>query len=94
MEKLDRLLNDLADIPHTIESALARQKSRDFFWYSPVLNRQLRGCSGQAVVSPRDEAEVTPVAAACSRHDMPVTARGGGTGNYGQARCEVFHAVE
>ena len=82
---MDRLLSDLADIPYTVEPALVRQKSRDFFWYSPVLNRQLRGCSAQAVVSPRDEADVVRVAAACFRHRVPITARGGGTGNYGQA---------
>ncbi|MEA2740474.1 MAG: hypothetical protein QOH05_3781, partial [Acetobacteraceae bacterium] len=85
MEELDRLLSDLSDIPHTTEPALVRQKSRDFFWYSPVLNQQLRGSSAQAVVSPRDEADVVRVAAACFRHKIPITARGGGTGNYGQA---------
>ena len=85
MEQLDRLLGELADIPYTVEPALVRQKSRDFFWYSPVLNRQLRECSAQAVVSPRDEADVVRVAAACFRHRVPITARGGGTGNYGQA---------
>src|SRR5260221_8644088 len=82
---LDRLLEDLSGIPLTTEAALVRQKSRDFFWYSPVLNRQLRGCVAQAVVSPRDEADVIRIAAACCRHRIPITARGGGTGNYGQA---------
>ena len=85
MEQLGRLLNDLTDIPYSTEPALVRQKSRDFFWYSPVLNRQLRGYSAQAVISPRSEADVVRVAAACFRHQVPVTARGGGTGNYGQA---------
>ena len=85
VEQLDRLLVDLGDIPHTTEPAVVRQKSRDFFWYSPVLNRQLRGRSAQAVVSPRNEAEVVRAAAACCRHKVPITARGGGTGNYGQA---------
>lgn len=82
---LDRLLEDLSGIPLTTEAALVRQKSRDFFWYSPVLNRQLRGCVAQAVVSPRDEPDVIRIAAACCRHKVPITARGGGTGNYGQA---------
>ena len=85
MEELDRLLNDLSDIPHTTDPALLRQKSRDFFWYSPVLNQQLHGCSAQAVISPRDEADVLRIAASCFRHGVPLTARGGGTGNYGQA---------
>jgi FAD/FMN-containing dehydrogenase len=82
---MEKLLAELADIPFTTEPALVRQKSRDFFWYSPVLNRQLRDCSAQAVISPRNEAEVIRVAAACFRHKVPITARGGGTGNYGQA---------
>ena len=85
MEALDRLLDDLSDLPLTTDPALVRQKSRDFYWYSPVLNRQLRTCVAQAVVSPRTEAEVVRVAAACFRHKVPITARGGGTGNYGQA---------
>ncbi len=82
---MDRLLDEISAVPLTTEPALVRQKSRDFFWYSPVLNRQLRGCVARAVVSPRDEADVIRIAAACFRHNVPVTARGGGTGNYGQA---------
>ena len=82
---MDRLLHELADIPLTTEPGLVRQKSRDFYWYSPVLNRQLRGCSAEAVISPRNEAEVIRVVTACFRHKVPITARGGGTGNYGQA---------
>jgi FAD/FMN-containing dehydrogenase len=82
---MDHLLEELSDIPLTTEPAIVRQKSRDFFWYSPVLNRQLRGCAAQVVISPRDEADVIRIAAACFRHNVPITARGGGTGNYGQA---------
>ena len=36
------------------------------------------------VVTPRDEAEVVRVAAACAKHRIPLTVRGGATGNYGQ----------
>ena len=82
---MDHLLKELSDIPLTTEPAIVRQKSRDFFWYSPVLNRQLRGRGAQVVISPRDEADVIRIAAACFRHNVPITARGGGTGNYGQA---------
>jgi FAD/FMN-containing dehydrogenase len=82
---MEKLLAELADIPQTTDPALVRQKSRDFFWYSPVLNRQLQDYRAEAVISPRNEVDVVRVAAACFRHGVPITARGGGTGNYGQA---------
>jgi FAD/FMN-containing dehydrogenase len=82
---IDRLLNDLSGIPFTTVPTLVRQKSRDFFWYSPVLNEQLRHKTAEAVLMPRDEADVVRIAAACVRHRVPITARGSGTGNYGQA---------
>ncbi len=64
---------------------IVQQKSRDFYWYSPVLKRQLDAVTGDLVVSPKNEAEVVRVLAACHRHGVPVTPRGTGTGNYGQA---------
>jgi FAD/FMN-containing dehydrogenase len=82
---IDRLLDDLAGIPATTVPTLVRQKSRDFFWYSPVLNTQLRDKTAEAVLMPRDEADVLRIAAACVRHRVPITPRGSGTGNYGQA---------
>ena len=64
---------------------LIRNKSRDFFWYSPVLKDRLDHISADFVVAPRNEAEVIEVLKTCYRHDCPVTTRGAGTGNYGQA---------
>jgi FAD/FMN-containing dehydrogenase len=62
-----------------------RLRSRDYFWYSPVLNRQLHGKSADVVAIPRDEADVIAVAAACASLRIPLTPRGAATGNYGQA---------
>jgi FAD/FMN-containing dehydrogenase len=62
-----------------------RAKSRDFFWYSPVLKARMDHLCGDFVVAPRTEAEVIEVLRACYAHDVPVTTRGAGTGNYGQA---------
>jgi FAD/FMN-containing dehydrogenase len=67
------------------DPALVRQKSRDFFWYSPVLKRQLNKVTGEALVAPRDEAELRALLATAFARDVPVTPRGAGTGNYGQA---------
>lgn len=65
--------------------AIVKQKSRDFFWYSPVLKRQLDHVTGDIVVSPRNEAEVIELLRVCYEEGVPVTPRGSGTGNYGQA---------
>ncbi len=65
--------------------ALVKQKSRDFFWYSPVLKRQLDHVTADLVVSPVSEAQVLEVLSACHGLGIPVTPRGTGTGNYGQA---------
>jgi FAD/FMN-containing dehydrogenase len=64
---------------------LVKQKSRDFYWYSPVLKRELDAVTADIVVSPISEAEVATVLAAAHALGIPVTPRGAGTGNYGQA---------
>jgi FAD/FMN-containing dehydrogenase len=64
---------------------LVKQKSRDFYWYSPVLKRELEAVTADVVVSPKSEEEVRAVLAAAYRLQIPVTPRGAGTGNYGQA---------
>src|SRR5277367_2119651 len=79
------LIAALGDIPVITEPALVRQKSRDFFWYSPILKAQLNRKSADLVVCPRNETEVIATVALCARHRVPLTVRGGGTGNYGQA---------
>ncbi len=65
--------------------AAIKAKSRDFFWYSPVLKDRLDHVVADFVVSPRTEAEIIEVLKTCYAHDCPVTTRGAGTGNYGQA---------
>ena len=43
---------------------LVKQKSRDFYWYSPVLKRELEAVTADVVVSPTSESEVATVLAA------------------------------
>ncbi|MBR1219303.1 FAD-binding oxidoreductase [Bradyrhizobium sp. U87765 SZCCT0131] len=83
--RLDTLIADLGDMPVITDPTIVRRRSRDFFWYSPLLNEALNGKAADLIVAPRDEAEVIRVAAACARHRVPLTVRAGGTGNYGQA---------
>ncbi|AEH88255.1 MULTISPECIES: FAD-binding oxidoreductase [Mesorhizobium] len=79
------LKRDLVGLKIDDNPAIVQQKSRDFYWYSPVLKRQLDHVTGDLIVTPKNEAELIRVLAACHRHGVPVTPRGSGTGNYGQA---------
>ena len=79
------LLAEIEGVPVTTDAQIVRRRSRDFFWYSPVLNRQLHGKAADVIVSPRNEADVVRVAAACAKRRIPITVRAGATGNYGQA---------
>jgi FAD/FMN-containing dehydrogenase len=82
---IDGFLNAIGDVPVTTDTQRVRLRSRDYFWYSPVLNKQLHGKSADVVATPRDEADVIRVAAACAKLRIPLTPRGAATGNYGQA---------
>ncbi len=65
--------------------AQVRRRSRDFYWYSPVLKRRLDHVTADMVITPRDEPEIARVLAHAYATATPVTVRGAGTGNYGQA---------
>jgi FAD/FMN-containing dehydrogenase len=82
---IDALKTRINGIRYEDNPALVKQKSRDFYWYSPKLKRQLDTVTADIVVSPRSEAEVVQVLAAAFELGIPVTPRGTGTGNYGQA---------
>jgi hypothetical protein len=58
--------------------------SRDYHDYSPVLSPLLKGKVAQLVAKAVAVEQVLAVAGACSRHGVPLTVRGAGTGNYGQ----------
>jgi FAD/FMN-containing dehydrogenase len=81
---LPALAADLAGLDLRADAASRQRAGSDYHWYSPVLAEALRGRVPDLVVRPRDEAELLRVAAACARHRVPLTVRGGGTGNYGQ----------
>lgn len=79
------LKRDLEGLRIEDNEKIVQQKSRDFYWYSPVLKRQLDHVTADLVVSPKSEAEVVRILATCFSRRVPVTPRGTGTGNYGQA---------
>jgi hypothetical protein len=67
------------------EASVVEQLSRDFYWYSPILRKQLGDKLGEVVVQPFNTEEIQNVLRYCHARDIPVTTRGAGTGNYGQA---------
>src|SRR5215831_12818568 len=81
---IESFLADIAGIDWTTAPTDLKRRSRDNYWYSPILNEELKDKLADVVVTPKDESEVIRVAAACARHRIPLTVRGGATGNYGQ----------
>lgn len=61
-----------------------RDGSRDYAWLSPILREDLPERIADAVVSP-SVAQLPSVLDVAYRHRVPITPRGRGTGNYGQA---------
>ncbi|NVK35629.1 MAG: FAD-binding oxidoreductase [Rhodobacteraceae bacterium] len=85
MDLPSQLLEDLSEIETAIDAPSLKMKSRDFFWFSPILKEQLDACRADIIVRPKSRDELLLVAAAVARAKVPLTVRGGGTGNYGQA---------
>jgi FAD/FMN-containing dehydrogenase len=66
--------------PQTVE-----RLSKDFYWYSPILKPLLEDKRADIIVQPRSVEEIKAALSYCFAENVPVTVRGSGTGNYGQA---------
>ena len=64
--------------------AVLERLSHDFYWYSPVLRPLLAGKNGEVAVQAVSVDEVLAILRFAGKHEIPVTVRGAGTGNYGQ----------
>jgi FAD/FMN-containing dehydrogenase len=84
----DQLAEGLAQIvdPARVLTAPAilDRLSHDFYWYSPILRPRLVNKNGDIAVQPVNVGEVLGVLRYAGQHEIPVTTRGAGTGNYGQ----------
>lgn len=55
---------DIEDNP-----AVLKKKSRDFYWFSPILKRELDEVMGDLIVSPKNEAQLTEAISIAYRMD-------------------------
>ena len=72
---IEQFRNDIGSVASTTDERQLRMKSRDFYWYSPILTAQLQHCQADIVVQPQSEEEIEAVAAAAARRRIPVTVR-------------------
>ncbi|GAB4236816.1 MAG: FAD-binding oxidoreductase [Stanieria sp.] len=78
------IANELQGIEIITESNQITKLSLDYYHFSPILYEQLKDKRADLVVRPSNEAEVIEIAKLCYGHQVPLTVRGAGTGNYGQ----------
>jgi hypothetical protein len=62
----------LASVDVMHEPVLVKERGRDFFWYSPILNDALRHCFGDLVARPKTPEEMRHVLHVAYAHDAPV----------------------
>jgi len=82
-------INNLEVINNTSD---LKRLSRDFYDYSPILQAELKGCIADVVVRPKNIESIIAVVRKCWDLSIPLTIRGGGTGNYGQC-VPLFRGV-
>lgn len=80
----DAFIASLGAVEVIRDRAQVEKLSKDYYYFSPILQAQLADKTADLVVRPASEAEVLQVAKACVAAKVPVTVRGAGTGNYGQ----------
>jgi FAD/FMN-containing dehydrogenase len=61
-----------------------RHGSRDFYWFSPILKRQLDDKAAEVIVRPQSVEALKEIIALAVREQIPITPQGAATGNYGQ----------
>ncbi|MFJ7724584.1 FAD-binding oxidoreductase [Neobacillus sp. NPDC097160] len=66
------------------DPVLTQKLSRDCYWYSPILDEELKDMKADAVVIPENLEEIEQIFAIAFEHKQPVLFKGSATGNYGQ----------
>lgn len=84
-ERLAEGLSQIVDPSRVLTApATIERLSHDFYWYSPILRAKLASKNGDVAVQTVSVDETVAVLRFANQHEIPVTVRGAGTGNYGQ----------
>ncbi len=84
-DTIEKLAGQLAGITLLRDAGDLTRLSRDFYWFSPVLKALLDDKRADMVAVPTTQDEVARIVGACAAAGVPLTPRGLGSGNYGQA---------
>ena len=82
---LAHLQAELSNIEQVIDPVQVAKLSQDYYYFSPILQPIFADKRADLVLRPTDEAEVLAIARSAVKHQIPITIRGAGTGNYGQS---------
>ena len=68
-----------------VDERTRQAASKDYAWMSPILAKRLPATLASVVVRPRSTEDVVKSVGLAHVHNVPIIARGKGTGNYGQS---------
>jgi FAD/FMN-containing dehydrogenase len=85
MVNYQSIIQELEGIKVIQEAEQIKKLSLDYYYFSPILLEKLQDKRADLVVKPTSEEEVLKIARICVKHQIPLTIRGAGTGNYGQS---------
>jgi FAD/FMN-containing dehydrogenase len=81
----NRFVETLSGVEVIRDRTQVEKLSKDYYYFSPILQSQLADKTADIVVRPKSEAEVLTVAKACVAERVPLTVRGAGTAIMGSA---------
>jgi FAD/FMN-containing dehydrogenase len=79
-----RLRDALGPDRVSVDPERLQANARDYHWFSNILADELRGRAPDVVCTPADVDQLAEALVVAYEEQVPVTLRGGGTGNYGQ----------
>lgn len=80
----DEFLGKLGAESILLDEESRNRLSKDYYWYSPILEKKLAPMTADGIVIPNNIEELIEAVKLAVEYKLPITIRGAGTGNYGQ----------